>query len=118
MINAAETIYRNPQDIVEIGDNLRHMREERNLSQEKLGMMIDVESSRISRYERGMREMGVTTFVQLLEALNAYPEEILPRRIRQTNTLTQKKARVIRLMESIRDEDIDLLVSMAERLTK
>ena len=118
MNNAAEVFYRNPQDTIEVGDNLQKLREKRELSQEELGLMMDIKSTTISRYERGIREMGITTLVQFLVALNGSPYDLLPQRIQKSKTPNARKNRICYLLGKMSDEDAEMLISIAERLGK
>ena len=116
MINSAEMIYRNVDDILEIGENLQIQRKAKGLSQEELGQMMDLKSTTISRYERGLCEMGTTVLVQLLEALDVPPEDILPKRLQKARSSSAKKRRFIRLIESMTESDLDLIMPLVERL--
>lgn len=118
MISAAEVVYKYPQDITEIGDSIRRLREKRGISQDELGMRLDMKSSSVSRYERGEREMGITTFFQFMEALGAEPEDFFPKRLMKSKTMSAKKSHLVRVLDVLENSDIDLLLSFAERMKK
>ena len=116
MINAANVVYRKPEDIIEVGMNIQRIREERGLSQDDLGHMTDIKSTSISRYERGCTEMGITVLIQILDALDAKPEDVLPERLRSPKKLSTKKQQFIQLVESLSESDLDLMMPLTERL--
>ncbi|MCF8307704.1 MAG: helix-turn-helix domain-containing protein [Bacteroidales bacterium] len=52
-----------------LGDMIKRLRNEKNLTQEQLGEMIGVKRSEISKLERGSRNMTVTTVLKIFRAL-------------------------------------------------
>ena len=118
MKNAAEIVYRNPQDVIEIGNNLRIAREKRGLSQEQFGQMTDNKYSVISRYERADVEMKIATLVQFMEALEVPADEILPSRLKRNGSVSSKRNRLIRLVESVSESDVNILLPLLERMAQ
>lgn len=54
-----------------LGDMIKHLRKEKNLTQSQLGEMIGVKRSEISKLERGSRNMTITTVLKIFKALEA-----------------------------------------------
>lgn len=59
------------------GANLRAARLERGMSQAELARETGLAVTEISRIERGVREVRLTTMMRLVDALGASPEELL-----------------------------------------
>lgn len=65
-------------DVVEIlGRNVRHYRRLRGMTQEEVGLSIDMERSYVSDLERGKRNPSVRAVGRLAEALGVEPFELL-----------------------------------------
>ena len=54
-----------------LGDMIRHLRNEKNLTQSQLGEIIGVKRSEISKLERGSRNMTIATVLKIFQALQA-----------------------------------------------
>ena len=54
-----------------LGDMIKHLRNEKNLTQSQLGEMIGVKRSEISKLERGSRNMTIATVLKIFQALQA-----------------------------------------------
>jgi transcriptional regulator with XRE-family HTH domain len=63
--------------IQRFGANLRVARLERGLSQADLAHQTGLAVTEISRIERGVREVRITTLMRLVGALGASPDELL-----------------------------------------
>ncbi len=59
--------------VEQFGRNLRSVREEKGWTQEELGEKAGLASVQISRVERGVREVRLTTLLRLLAALETTP---------------------------------------------
>jgi transcriptional regulator with XRE-family HTH domain len=59
------------------GENVRSARLERGWTQEELAHRTKLASVQISRIERGVREIRLTTVLRLLEAFDASADELL-----------------------------------------
>jgi transcriptional regulator with XRE-family HTH domain len=59
------------------GANVRAARHTKNWTQEDLAHASGLTSVQISRIERGVREIRLTTLLRLLRALDASPDELL-----------------------------------------
>jgi transcriptional regulator with XRE-family HTH domain len=65
-------------DVIEIlGRNVRHYRRLRGLTQEQVGLSIDMERSYVSDLERGKRNPSVRAVGRLAEALGVKPAALL-----------------------------------------
>jgi len=59
------------------GKVLRKLREEHNLSQEKLAEYCDLDRTYISLLERGLRQPTITTIFKIAGALKISPSELV-----------------------------------------
>lgn len=57
--------------MVVLGDLVKSVRKERNLTQEPLGEFIGVERSQISKLERNTKNITIETILKVFKALNA-----------------------------------------------
>jgi transcriptional regulator with XRE-family HTH domain len=60
-----------------LGANVRRARQERGWTQEDLAAAADMAPVQISRIERGVREIRLTTLTRLLRALGIPADELL-----------------------------------------
>lgn len=60
-----------------LGNIIRQLRMERNLSQEKLAELGNFERSYISKIENGERAIQVVTFIRFAKALNLNASELM-----------------------------------------
>lgn len=65
------------QVVEKLGQNVRAARKRRGWTQEDLAGETGLAVVQISRIERGVREVRLTTLVKLLRALGVPPEELL-----------------------------------------
>jgi len=102
-------------DQVEIGENIRLLRESKDMSQDQLADILGTNRKAVSRYETGAQEMGVNTFVQYVDALEADPSQLLPQRI-----LNRKGSSLMTQLETVADGlsegDMIHLIQYAKRL--
>lgn len=54
-----------------LGDMIKSVRKERNLTQEQLGQLIGVQKSQISKLERNTKNMTIETILKVFNALKA-----------------------------------------------
>lgn len=59
--------------ICSIAENIRKLREERDMTQEELAELAGISQSHLSKIEVGSRTIGMKTYIRLLEALGAVP---------------------------------------------
>lgn len=62
--------YRQNHDLVSLGEAIRRLRLERDISQESLALLAEVDRSYVGRVERGDNNVAVLTLVKLARALN------------------------------------------------
>lgn len=70
---------------MEIGEQLKNLRIQKNLTQEELGERTDLSKGYISQMERGLSSPSMETFFTILEVLGVTPEEFF-----KTETAEQK----------------------------
>jgi transcriptional regulator with XRE-family HTH domain len=64
--------------VIEVfGKVLRKLREEKQLSQEKLAEYCELDRTYISLLERGLRQPTITTIFKLAKALNITPSQLI-----------------------------------------
>ena len=64
--------------VIEVfGKVLRVLREEKQLSQEKLAEYCELDRTYISMLERGLRQPTITTIFKLAKALNISPSQLI-----------------------------------------
>ncbi|MGD1873862.1 MAG: helix-turn-helix domain-containing protein [Mastigocoleus sp.] len=56
---------------------LRDLRNAKNISQEKLALEGDLDRTFISLLERGLRQPSLTTIIQISDALEIKPDELM-----------------------------------------
>jgi transcriptional regulator with XRE-family HTH domain len=66
-----------PSPVEQFGHNLRALRVEKGWTQEQLADRAGLAPVQISRVERGVREIRLTTLLRLIEALETSPDRIL-----------------------------------------
>lgn len=66
----------------QIGENIRAKRKERGLSQEGLAKAIGLKRPSMSNIEKGRQNVLLHTFCDILDTLDAKPDELLPKRAR------------------------------------
>jgi transcriptional regulator with XRE-family HTH domain len=62
-----------------VGDNLRHLRDEREWSQEDVARKLGVTNRMISNYEHGYSQMSLVTFLTLANVYGIAPARLLAR---------------------------------------
>jgi transcriptional regulator with XRE-family HTH domain len=59
------------------GENLQRLRREKNLSLRELSYACDIDNSKIAKIEKGSINITFTTILQLADALEISPAELL-----------------------------------------
>lgn len=54
-----------------LSHNIKELRKKRNLTQEQLGRLIGKDKTQISKIEKGMRNLTISTILEIMRALNA-----------------------------------------------
>ena len=85
------TVMDNNIDLKQIGQRLRSTRLDRGLSQEDLSFESGVAVANISDIELGKKDIRISTFIHLIEALGVSADEILRANVPQVNVLLQKE---------------------------
>ena len=65
------------QAVERFGENVRHARKAKQWTQEDLAHESGLATVQVSRIERGVREVRLTTLVRLLTALDTSPDQLL-----------------------------------------
>jgi len=63
--------------LIEFGKRLSELRKKKNLSFRQLAALCDVDYSDIKKYEKGMKDLRLTTAVDLATGLGVHPTELL-----------------------------------------
>ena len=77
-------------DLKEIGQRIRTSRIDRGMSQEDLSFESVVAVANISDIELGKKDIRISTFLHLIEALEVSADEILRANVPQVNAMLQK----------------------------
>jgi len=108
-------VSRDANDVYEIGNKIREAREAQGMSQDDLADVMGTSRQLVSRHESGTQEMKISTYFQFLDALNA--TQLLPQRLCEKEGNSGRE-RLKELTEKMSDEDIKILITMAERMMK
>ena len=108
-------VSRDANDVYEIGNKIREAREAQGMSQDDLADVMETDRGTISRYERGLHEMSILTFIRFSEALNTKPEKLMPQRLSEKTDLS-KREQLGESTASLSDSDLEILLGMAERM--
>lgn len=65
------------KSVREFGKRVRSMREQKQWTQEELADRSGLTSVQISRIERGVREIRLTTLLRLIAAFDTKPDDLL-----------------------------------------
>lgn len=64
-------------NLKKLGANIKRLREMKNLSLRELSYACDIDNSKISKIEKGQINITFTTILQLANALEISPSELL-----------------------------------------
>lgn len=64
-------------DCKNLGKRMREIRTEKNITQERLGELIDVGTTHVSHIETGNTMPSMKTFVRIINALECSADELL-----------------------------------------
>jgi len=65
------------RECIEFGGKVRQLREERGLSQERLGQIAGLDRTFVSSIEAGRRNVTLATIIKLAKALDIDPGELV-----------------------------------------
>jgi transcriptional regulator with XRE-family HTH domain len=65
------------RSVMEIGNRLKERREDKGLTQQQLGELVNVSDATINRYERNLREPGIETIKLLAKVLDCTSDYLL-----------------------------------------
>lgn len=80
----------NPQEILALGQTIKHFRSERKISQEQLGFLSNIDRTYISGLERGIRNPSFIVLYRLLKSLNITPVEFFSKFEESFETVAQR----------------------------
>ena len=95
--------------------NLKKIRKNKKISQEKLAEMISTTKTTIYNYEKGIKYPGLEMFIAICEALNVTPNELIYKqsgtifgtpKFTPTKTVEQKKDIAINIMQCLNQTNI------------
>ncbi|GCF94450.1 Cro/Cl family transcriptional regulator [Enterococcus florum] len=76
---------------MEIGEKLKNLRIQKNLTQEELGERTDLSKGYISQLERDLSSPSMETFFDILEVLGVTPEEFFSQKTGEQKVLYTKE---------------------------
>lgn len=84
------------------GDRVRELRENRNVTQEELGRRVQLSRASITNIEKGRQRVLLHQLVEIADALNAKPSELMP----ASQSLAEPAMRedVARVVEMLKSE--------------
>lgn len=80
---------------IDIGNKLKNLRIQKELTQEELGERTDLTKGYISQLERGLSSPSMETFFQLLEVLGCTPQEFFSEEMTEQKVVYSEEDRVI-----------------------
>jgi len=66
----------NKDVIIKLGKKIKHLREEKNLTQESLALSIDVDKSYIGRIERAERYVNIKVIIKIADVLEVEAKDL------------------------------------------
>lgn len=108
-------VSRNGNDVYEVGDKIREVREAQGMSQDEMANAMGTDRKTVSRHETGEQEMKITAFFQYYDVLKAKPGQLLPDRlqIRSDQTLEE---RLLKAARGLSESNLEVLIMVAERM--
>lgn len=83
------------------GSRLRELREQRSVTQEELARRVDLSRTSITNIERGRQRVMLHQVMELAEALEATPQDLMPKDMAgDDQALRPDVARVIETLQS------------------
>ena len=103
-------------DLKQIGQRLRSTRLDRGLSQEDLSFESGIAVANISDIELGKKDIRISTFIQLIEALDVSADEILRANVPQVNALLQKEFAT--LLSDCSTDELTSIIELVKNIKK
>lgn len=88
------------------GNRVRALREERRFTQEELARRVDLSRVSITNIERGRHRVLLHQVVEIAEALDAKPSDLMPSVLPGSNSKPIRDD-VARVIESLKSETVD-----------
>ncbi len=79
------------QELLVLGEELRRMRKEMHMTQEKLGEAVEVDPRQLSRYENGSAQMGSLLYRRILRVYEDWKRPRAESLLQQIMKLTPEK---------------------------
>lgn len=103
-----------------IAENIRKLREQKGMTQEELAELAGISQSHLSKIEAGSRNIGMKTYVRILEALGAVP--ILVSEVERIERHVELLERFICIVKECSDVEsrffMDTLEAMKDNMNK
>ena len=103
-------------DLKQIGQRLRSTRLDRGLSQEDLSFESGIAVANISDIELGKKDIRISTFIHLIEALDVSADEILRANVPQVNELLQKEFAT--LLSDCSTDELTSIIELVKNIKK
>lgn len=103
-------------DLKQIGQRLRSTRLDRGLSQEDLSFESGIAVANISDIELGKKDIRISTFIHLIEALDVSADEILRANVPQVNALLQKEFAM--LLSDCSTDELTSIIELVKNIKK
>lgn len=85
------------------GSRVRSLREEKKFTQEELAQRVDLSRTSITNIEKGRHRVLLHQIVEIAEALDAKPTDLMPKRP-ENGEETAIRADVARVIEALKSE--------------
>lgn len=94
-------------DFKRLGKQIREVRKEQGLTQEKLAELIGMSTNHISHIESGLTKLSIETLVSICNALNTTPDNLMWDSAH--NTQENIKGEIGKLLKSASHDDLLLI---------
>ena len=83
------------QDTIKVGERIRKIREELNMSREKFSEMIDISDVFLGQFERGERSLSVKTLIKIVN-YTGFSSDFILFGVEDSNDIISKINRILR----------------------
>jgi len=91
---------------MDIGENIKRVREAKKLSQKEVITSIDMGAAQYSRIESGKTDPSVSTLARIAQALGVEPHELLSSEtIQEVNSYNKTLMEKLKLIEGLPDDE-------------